>query len=174
MKLWPKSIMYSWVCLFQQSISTTNITLWFIIKIILLICTRPCTNTYLLFDIYNGLQIWSLGTDEFWLHTCVQVFDGWVMKGEKFPNTQDHPLPMFERYVDYCDSGSGRRSVRSNQNVAMLFFRVHNAGSSFTITVRKHINPFRESFYTAFIEPIKELNIFFFNAALVFALQLVM
>lgn len=74
----------------------------------------------------------------------LKVFDGWVMKGEKFPSSQDHPLPLYERYVDYCDSGSVRRSVRSSQNVAMLFFRIHNAGSSFTLTVRKHVNPFRK------------------------------
>ncbi|XP_060934926.1 corticotropin-releasing factor-binding protein [Limanda limanda] len=72
----------------------------------------------------------------------ITVFDGWVMKGDKFPSSQDHPLPMHERYVDYCDSGSLKRSVRSSQNVAMVFFRIHNAGSSFTLTVRKHINPF--------------------------------
>lgn len=74
----------------------------------------------------------------------MKVFDGWVMKGEKFPSSQDHPLPLFERYVDYCDSGSLRGSVRSSQNVAMVFFRIHNPGSSFTLTIRKHINPFRE------------------------------
>lgn len=66
------------------------------------------------------------------------------MKGEKFPSSQDHPLPLYERYVDYCDSGSLRASVRSSQNVAMVFFRIHNPVSSFTLTIRKHINPFRE------------------------------
>lgn len=71
----------------------------------------------------------------------ITAFDGWVMKGEKFPSSLDHPLPLFERYVHYCDSGS-RKSLHSNQNVAMLFFRIHNAGSSFTFTIRKHINPF--------------------------------
>ncbi|KAM6902472.1 corticotropin-releasing factor-binding protein [Xenentodon cancila] len=70
----------------------------------------------------------------------ITVFDGWVMKGEKFPSSQDHPLPPYERYVDYCDSG--RKSVRSSQNVIMVFFRVHNADSSFSLMVRKHINPF--------------------------------
>ncbi|KAJ0012908.1 hypothetical protein NQD34_017242 [Periophthalmus magnuspinnatus] len=72
----------------------------------------------------------------------ITVFDGWVMKGEKFPSSQDHPVPLFERYVDYCDSGAVRNNVRSNQNVAMLFFRIHNEGSSFTVTIRKHLNPF--------------------------------
>lgn len=71
----------------------------------------------------------------------ITVFDGWVMKGEKFPSSLDHPLPLFERYVDYCGSAS-RKSLRSSQNVAMLFFRIHNTGSSFTVTIRKHINPF--------------------------------
>ncbi|KAM9820762.1 corticotropin-releasing factor-binding protein [Neosynchiropus ocellatus] len=70
----------------------------------------------------------------------ITVFDGWVMKGEKFPSSQDHPLPVHERYVDYCDSL--RTSVRASQNVAMIFFRVHNPGSSFTVTVRKILNPF--------------------------------
>ncbi|XP_007548854.1 PREDICTED: corticotropin-releasing factor-binding protein [Poecilia mexicana] len=72
----------------------------------------------------------------------VTMFDGWVMKGEKFPSSQDHPLPLYERYVNYCDSGAARKSMRSSQNVAMVFFRVHGAGSSFALTVRKHVNPF--------------------------------
>uniref|UniRef100_A0A3B5MH57 Corticotropin releasing hormone binding protein n=1 Tax=Xiphophorus couchianus TaxID=32473 RepID=A0A3B5MH57_9TELE len=71
-----------------------------------------------------------------------KTFDGWVMKGEKFPSSQDHPLPLYERYVNYCDSGTARKSLRSSQNVAMVFFRVHGAGSSFAMTVRKHVNPF--------------------------------
>ncbi|XP_030290776.1 corticotropin-releasing factor-binding protein [Sparus aurata] len=85
---------------------------------------------------YDNVDIDCRGGD------FITVFDGWVMKGEKFPSSQDHPLPLYERYVDYCDSGALRRSVRSSQNVAMIFFRIHNAGSTFTLTVRKHINPF--------------------------------
>ncbi|XP_061657758.1 corticotropin-releasing factor-binding protein-like [Syngnathoides biaculeatus] len=72
----------------------------------------------------------------------VTVFDGWVMNGEKFPSSQDHPLGPRERYVNYCDPAtSARTSVRSSQNVAMIFFRVHNAGSGFTVTFRKLANP---------------------------------
>ncbi|KAK5599740.1 hypothetical protein CRENBAI_016417 [Crenichthys baileyi] len=85
---------------------------------------------------YDSVDIDCSGGD------FITVFDGWVMKGEKFPSSQDHPLPLYERYVEYCDSGSVRKSVHSSQNVAMVFFRVHSAGSSFTLTVRKHINPF--------------------------------
>ncbi|XP_036383523.1 corticotropin-releasing factor-binding protein-like [Megalops cyprinoides] len=72
----------------------------------------------------------------------VKVFDGWFLKGEKFPSTQDHPVPLSERYVDYCETGMLRRVARSSQNVAMIFFRIHGAGSGFTVTVKKHINPF--------------------------------
>ncbi|KAJ0057578.1 hypothetical protein NL108_009354, partial [Boleophthalmus pectinirostris] len=85
---------------------------------------------------YDNVDIHCRGGD------FITVFDGWMMKGEKFPSSQDHPLPLFERYVDYCESGAVRKNVRANQNVAMLFFRIHNEGSSFTITVRKHVNPF--------------------------------
>ncbi|XP_028829576.1 corticotropin-releasing factor-binding protein [Denticeps clupeoides] len=85
---------------------------------------------------YNAVDIDCRGGD------FVKVFDGWVMKGEKFPSSQDHQLPLFERYVDYCDSGSVRRTIHASQNVAMIFFRLHQPGSGFTITVRKLRNPF--------------------------------
>ncbi|XP_029506921.1 corticotropin-releasing factor-binding protein-like isoform X3 [Oncorhynchus nerka] len=85
---------------------------------------------------YDSVDIDCRGGD------FIKVFDGWVMKGEKFPSSQDHALPLMERYVDYCDSGTVRRTVRSSQNVAMVFFRVHTVGSSFTLTVRKPINLF--------------------------------
>ena len=79
---------------------------------------------------------------------CVaQVFDGWVMKGQRFPSLQDHPLPLHQRYVDYCNSDelSRRTGVRSSQNVFMLSFHIRHAGDGFTITARQHLNPFRES-----------------------------
>uniref|UniRef100_A0A8C5K7G4 Corticotropin-releasing factor-binding protein n=1 Tax=Jaculus jaculus TaxID=51337 RepID=A0A8C5K7G4_JACJA len=58
----------------------------------------------------------------------LKVFDGWILKGEKFPSSQDHPLPTMERYIDFCESGLSRRNIRSSQNVAMVFFRVHEPG----------------------------------------------
>uniref|UniRef100_A0A8C1TD50 Corticotropin-releasing factor-binding protein n=1 Tax=Cyprinus carpio TaxID=7962 RepID=A0A8C1TD50_CYPCA len=85
---------------------------------------------------YDSVNIDCRGGD------FIKVFDGWVMKGEKFPSTQDHPLPLYERYSDYCETGVTRPIVRSSQNVAMLFFRLHQSGSSFTVTFRKLINPF--------------------------------
>lgn len=72
----------------------------------------------------------------------LQVFDGWILKGEKFPSSQDHPLPTTERYIDFCDSGLSRRSIRSSQNVAMIFFRVHEPGNGFTLTIKTDPNLF--------------------------------
>lgn len=75
------------------------------------------------------------------------MFDGWVLKGEKFPSRQDHPLAMHQRYTDYCSAAGGppAASSRSSQNVAMVFFRVQSPDSGFTLAVRRLYNPFRES-----------------------------
>lgn len=75
---------------------------------------------------------------------CWKVFDGWILKGETFPSSQDHPLPTTERYIDFCESGHSRRSIRSSQNVAMIFFRVHEPGNGFTVTIRTEPNLFRK------------------------------
>ncbi|KAK6492464.1 corticotropin-releasing factor-binding protein-like [Huso huso] len=72
----------------------------------------------------------------------IKVFDGWIMKGETFPSSLDHPLPIYDRYIDYCETGRLRQAVRSSQNVAMLFFRIHTPGSGFTVTIKKISNPF--------------------------------
>lgn len=74
-----------------------------------------------------------------------QMFDGWVLKGEKFPSSQDHPLATHQRYTDYCSSTATGASSRSSQNVAMVFYRIHGANSGFTLTVKKLHNPFRKS-----------------------------
>ena len=66
------------------------------------------------------------------------------LKGEKFPSSQDHPLPTTERYIDFCESGLSRRTIRSSQNVAMIFFRVHEPGNGFTVTMKTEPNLFRK------------------------------
>ncbi|XP_043919627.1 corticotropin-releasing factor-binding protein [Protopterus annectens] len=71
-----------------------------------------------------------------------KIFDGWIMNGEKFPSSIDHPLSTSERYVDLCDSGNIGTTITSSQNVAMLFFRVHSPGNGFTIIVKKINNLF--------------------------------
>lgn len=81
----------------------------------------------------------------------LQIFDGWVLKGEKFPSTHDHPLPPHERYTDYCSSTAPGVSIRSSQNVAMVFFRIHSSDSGFTLSVKKLHNPLRESWCTSVI-----------------------
>lgn len=78
-----------------------------------------------------------------------KIFDGWVLKGEKFPSNQDHPLPLYERYRDYCSSTAPGATSRSSQNVAMIFFRIHSPASGFTLAVKKLYNPFRESCYAS-------------------------
>ncbi|KAF1616195.1 UNVERIFIED_CONTAM: Corticotropin-releasing factor-binding protein, partial [Eudyptes pachyrhynchus] len=75
----------------------------------------------------------------------LKVFDGWMLKGEKFPSSLDHPLPTSRRYIDFCESGNIQRSIRSSQNVAMIFFRIHQSGNGFTITVKKNANLFCKS-----------------------------
>ncbi|XP_061586042.1 corticotropin-releasing factor-binding protein-like [Cololabis saira] len=71
----------------------------------------------------------------------IKIFDGWVLKGEKFPSTHDHPLLPHERYTDYCSSMAPAVSIRSSQNVAMVFFRIHSPDSGFTLAVKKLHNP---------------------------------
>ncbi|XP_044193216.1 corticotropin-releasing factor-binding protein-like [Thunnus albacares] len=72
----------------------------------------------------------------------IKMFDGWVLKGEKFPSNQDHLLPLHQRYTDYCSSTATGATSRSSQNVAMIFFRIHSPDSGFTLAVKKLHNPF--------------------------------
>ncbi|XP_063151614.1 corticotropin-releasing factor-binding protein isoform X2 [Candoia aspera] len=72
----------------------------------------------------------------------LKVFDGWILKGEKFPSSLDHPLPTFQRYRDFCEAGAIRTTIRSSQNVAMIFFRIQDAGNGFTLTIKKQPNLF--------------------------------
>uniref|UniRef100_A0A8C6NUN4 Corticotropin-releasing factor-binding protein n=1 Tax=Nothobranchius furzeri TaxID=105023 RepID=A0A8C6NUN4_NOTFU len=74
----------------------------------------------------------------------VKIFDGWVLKGEKFPSSFDHPLPPHERYTDYCSSTGPLVASQSSQNVAMVFFRIHSPESGFNLAVKKLHNPLQE------------------------------
>lgn len=91
-----------------------------------------------------------------WLHLAflLQIFDGWVLKGEKFPSSYDHPLLPHERYTDYCSSAAKTVASRSSQNVAMIFFRIHSPDSGFSLTFKKLHNPLRESCNTFVIPPL--------------------
>ncbi|XP_029442123.1 corticotropin-releasing factor-binding protein [Rhinatrema bivittatum] len=85
---------------------------------------------------YNFVNIDCRGGD------FLKVFDGWIIKGEKFPSSLDHPLPTSSRYLDFCDGGGTRGSVQASQNVAMIFFRVQEPGNGFTLTIKKTPNLF--------------------------------
>ncbi|XP_053145002.1 corticotropin-releasing factor-binding protein [Hemicordylus capensis] len=72
----------------------------------------------------------------------LKVFDGWILKGEKFPSSLDHPLPTSERYIDFCEDDHIRSTIWSSQNVAMIFFRIHDPGNGFTLAIKKKTNLF--------------------------------
>ncbi|XP_066457983.1 corticotropin-releasing factor-binding protein [Eleutherodactylus coqui] len=85
---------------------------------------------------YNFVNINCLGGD------ILKVFDGWIIKGEKFPSSLDHLLSTSERYTDICEDGNMQSITQSSQNVAMIFFRVQKPGHGFTLTIRKTPNLF--------------------------------
>uniref|UniRef100_A0A8C5REQ2 Corticotropin-releasing factor-binding protein n=1 Tax=Laticauda laticaudata TaxID=8630 RepID=A0A8C5REQ2_LATLA len=72
----------------------------------------------------------------------LKVFDGWILKGEKFPSSLDHPLPTSERYRDFCEAGASLTTIRSSQNVAMILFGIQDAGNGFTLTIKQQPNLF--------------------------------
>ncbi|XP_008334180.1 corticotropin-releasing factor-binding protein-like [Cynoglossus semilaevis] len=72
----------------------------------------------------------------------IKTFDGWVLKGEKFPSSEDHQLPVRQRYRDFCSNPETETTSRSSQNVAMVFFRLQTPGSGFTLSVKKLHNLF--------------------------------
>ncbi|KAM8777530.1 LOW QUALITY PROTEIN: corticotropin-releasing factor-binding protein [Rhynchonycteris naso] len=71
----------------------------------------------------------------------LKVFDGWILKEENFPSSQDHPFPMTEQCIDFCESGL-RKSIRSFENVVMIFFWVHEPGNGCTLAIRIYTNLF--------------------------------
>ncbi|KAM4709307.1 corticotropin-releasing factor-binding protein [Discoglossus pictus] len=85
---------------------------------------------------YNFVNIDCLGGD------ILKVFDGWIIKGEKFPSSLDHPFSTSERYTDICENGNVGSIIRTSQNVAMIFFRVQEPGHGFTLTIHKIANMF--------------------------------
>ncbi|XP_026177640.1 corticotropin-releasing factor-binding protein-like [Mastacembelus armatus] len=72
----------------------------------------------------------------------IKMFDGWILKGEKFPSIQDHHLALHQRYTDYCSATAPGSTCRSSQNIAMIFFRIHRPDAGFTLAVKKLHNPF--------------------------------
>lgn len=75
--------------------------------------------------------------------THVQWFDGWTMGTGSFPSSEDHHLSLDDRVRDMCpgeeeeeeEVGTTLR-YRSNQNVAMMTFKLTSRGSSFRISLK--------------------------------------
>ncbi|KAL4216516.1 hypothetical protein ACF0H5_024239 [Mactra antiquata] len=64
----------------------------------------------------------------------VAVFDGWELQNELFPSVYDHPHDLTERYKMYCGE-NGPKMFLSNQNVALIQFRIPQPGEGFRVMV---------------------------------------
>ncbi|XP_059478881.1 corticotropin-releasing factor-binding protein [Neocloeon triangulifer] len=85
----------------------------------------------------------------------VSLFDGWELNREYFPAEEDHPLPMRRRFMETCNGapaeestsgrhgigGQQRKTLMSNQNAALVQFRVPIKSRGFAVTVRFPRNP---------------------------------
>jgi len=85
---------------------------------------------------------------------------------EIFPAEEDHPLPMRRRFIETCNGapagftgenaeapvggasptrfGGKRKSLMTNQNAAVVQFRVPQRSRGFSVTVRFPRNPARK------------------------------
>ncbi|KAK3609961.1 hypothetical protein CHS0354_011795 [Potamilus streckersoni] len=69
------------------------------------------------------------------------VFDGWELNNQYFPGVEDHSLPMIERYRTFCGEEAPKTLYISSQNVALIQFRIPQAGEGFKVKVGFGINP---------------------------------
>ncbi|XP_077288585.1 corticotropin-releasing factor-binding protein [Arctopsyche grandis] len=67
--------------------------------------------------------------------------DGWELNGQFFPSPRDHPLPEDDRFAEMCGNQRVKRVFVSNQNAALLQYRVPMKGKGFSIIVRHVKNP---------------------------------
>ncbi|XP_071825608.1 corticotropin-releasing factor-binding protein-like isoform X2 [Apostichopus japonicus] len=65
----------------------------------------------------------------------VQWFDGWTMGTGSFPSYEDHPLNLTERVQTVCPGEGRPMTFRSNQNAAMMTFKLTSRGSSLKIVL---------------------------------------
>lgn len=65
------------------------------------------------------------------------------MNGHYFPSFNDHPLPMEQRYKEFCGIGKTKYILRSSQNAALIQYKLSDLKEGFTFTLRFHNNPER-------------------------------
>jgi len=73
----------------------------------------------------------------------VAFFDGWEMNGHIFPSEYDHKLHLNERVVQLCKETfprSHKLRLRSSQNVALLQYKIPQAGQGFIFRVSMTVN----------------------------------
>ena len=71
------------------------------------------------------------------------MFDGWELNGNVFPGEADHTMSLEMRSRAHC-SGLGaatNKKFRSNQNAALVSFKIPTLGQGFKIRVSYHPNP---------------------------------
>ena len=70
--------------------------------------------------------------------------DGWELNGQLWPSPEDHGRPSEERFQEFCGTSPRRVRLRSEQNTALLQYRLPTPGSALSIRVRHLPNPARE------------------------------
>ncbi|XP_063978532.1 corticotropin-releasing factor-binding protein isoform X2 [Diachasmimorpha longicaudata] len=73
-------------------------------------------------------------------HGLVSVVDGWELNGELFPSPMDHPLPLKERFDEFCGKRVSKTYV-SSQNAILIQHRIPVRGKGFSVYVRSRGNP---------------------------------
>ncbi|XP_025418372.1 corticotropin-releasing factor-binding protein [Sipha flava] len=71
----------------------------------------------------------------------IAFVDGWELNGQLFPNEQDHPKPMEERFYEICGTKKRKQVYKSSQNAALIQFRVPRRGNGFSFYVSFINNP---------------------------------
>lgn len=69
--------------------------------------------------------------------------DGWELNGQLFPNEQDHPKPIYDRFFEICGFKKPKQVFKSSQNAALIQFRVPRRGNGFSFYVTFVENPTR-------------------------------
>ncbi|XP_060842058.1 corticotropin-releasing factor-binding protein [Rhopalosiphum padi] len=71
----------------------------------------------------------------------IAFVDGWELNGQLFPNEQDHPKSINERFFEMCGTKKHKQVFKSSQNAALIQFRVPRRGNGFSFYVSFIDNP---------------------------------
>jgi len=71
----------------------------------------------------------------------VVVFDGWELNGNVFPGENDHSLGVEDRSTLLCSGKTQKKIFVSNQNAALVSFKIPEVGQGFRVSVKYIKNP---------------------------------